>query len=272
MLSSVVRYLRCPHCESSLAVQDRALVCPSRHSFDIARQGYVSLLAAPTKFAADTAAMVRTRDAFLTAGHYDAIADGLTRFARRWAAPAGCVVDVGGGTGFYSARVLDALPDQDGVVLDISKFAARHAATAHPRIGAIVADAWQPLPLATGAAGLVLDVFAPRNGPELQRILHPDGALLVVVPRAEHLGELVDSLELLRVDEDKADRLDRQLGPHFTRVDAEDVTVPLTLDHGGVGQLIAMGPNAWHAASERVVGTEPIDVTVAVRAYVLRPR
>ncbi|GAA1295054.1 putative RNA methyltransferase [Saccharothrix xinjiangensis] len=279
MLNSVVDLLRCPHCRSPLTRQDRALVCPRGHSFDIARQGYVSLLASPTKFAADTAPMVRARDAFLGAGHYDAIVDGLVRFATRWAAPSGCVVDVGGGTGFYSARVLDALPGRTGIVLDISKFAARHAASAHASMGAVVADAWQPLPIETGTAGLVLDVFAPRNGPELHRILAPEGALLVVVPRKDHLGELVEGLGLIGVDDDKADRLDRQLAERFTRVDAEDITTTMTLPHESVRTLVAMGPNAWHsddsAISERLEAFgDPMTVTMSVSliAYRALPR
>ena len=36
--------LLCPICGAPLAKRERALVCPSHHSFDIARQGYVNLL------------------------------------------------------------------------------------------------------------------------------------------------------------------------------------------------------------------------------------
>ena len=36
--------LLCPLCGGVLTKSDKALLCPNRHSFDIARQGYVHLL------------------------------------------------------------------------------------------------------------------------------------------------------------------------------------------------------------------------------------
>ena len=69
-----------------------------------------------------------------------------------------------------------------------------------------------------GAVDRVLVVFAPRNGPEIARVLRPDGRLVVVTPAADHLGELVGPLGLLRVDPDKADRLAASLEPHLRPV------------------------------------------------------
>ncbi len=91
------------------------------------------------------------------------------------------------------------------------------AARAHRRIGAVGCDAWRPLPVADAAAGLVLNVFAPRDGAELRRILRPDGALLLVTPAADHLAELIGPLGLLSVDERKPERLADKLGPYFER-------------------------------------------------------
>ncbi|MFE3937965.1 putative RNA methyltransferase, partial [Streptomyces goshikiensis] len=173
MLNRIVRYLACPHCGASLALGDRALSCPAGHSFDIAKQGYVNLLPGATKLRADTKEMVEARDAFLSAGHYGPVMDALVDLARRTADPAvpGCIVDIGGGTGHYHAKVVDAFPDVDGLLLDISKYAVRRAAKAHPRIAAAVTDAWQTLPLQDASAAVVINTFAPRNGPELHRIL-----------------------------------------------------------------------------------------------------
>ena len=35
---------RCPHCGAPLTATDGSYLCPARHTFDIARQGYVNLL------------------------------------------------------------------------------------------------------------------------------------------------------------------------------------------------------------------------------------
>ncbi|MFD7506378.1 putative RNA methyltransferase [Streptomyces sp. NPDC059850] len=278
MLNRVVRALACPHCGAALTQRERALLCSAGHTFDLAKQGYVNLLPGATKHSADTREMVDARADFLAAGHYAPIADALVALARRTAGPevSGCVVDIGGGTGYYHARVMDAFPDAGGVLLDISKFAARRAAKAHPRIGAAVADAWQELPLQDGAASLVLNTFAPRNGPELRRILAPGGALLVVTARPGHLQELIDALGLLSVDDRKESRLTDQLAPYFTVAGTERLTRTMTLDHQALAQLVAMGPNAWHHDPEDVRARirelpDPCPVTLSVTLTAYRP-
>ncbi|MZF85320.1 putative RNA methyltransferase [Streptomyces sp. SID5643] len=277
MLNRIVRYLACPHCGASLALGDRALSCPAGHSFDIAKQGYVNLLPRATKLRADTKEMVEARDAFLSAGHYDPVMDALVDLARRTADPAvpGCIVDIGGGTGHYHAKVMDAFPDVEGLLLDISKYAVRRAAKAHPRIAAAVTDAWQTLPLQDDAAAVVINTFAPRNGPELHRILHPCGVLLVVTPAPDHLQELIGTFGLMQVDEGKESRLAEQLAPHFSAVATEQLVRTMALDYQALAQLIGMGPNAWHRDSRQDYETMqrlpvPSQVTLSVRLSAYR--
>ena len=226
MLDDVIGWLRCPACGAALARAPGALRCRNGHAFDIARQGYVSLLASRLTPVGDTAAMVQARIDFLAAGHYGPLADAVAAAASGevagggapggagWAAqdPPGCVADVGAGTGYYLAAVLDRATGRAGLALDASKFAARRAARAHDRIGAIVADVRGRLPVADRAAALALSVFAPRPPAELRRVLHPAGRLLVVTPDSDHLGELAGPLGLLEVDPRKDERLTARLG------------------------------------------------------------
>ena len=72
--------LACPHCGATLARENGSLRCPAGHSFDIARQGHVTLLRGDARpGAGDSAAMIEAREAFLASGHYapieEAIAD-----------------------------------------------------------------------------------------------------------------------------------------------------------------------------------------------------
>jgi 23S rRNA (guanine745-N1)-methyltransferase len=277
MLDDVLGYLRCPVCGGGLTRTGSSLRCGSRHSFDIARQGYVSMLPpGGQKNAGDTAAMVQARLAFLAAGHFGILAGAVADIASARAGAAGCVVDVGSGTGYYLAAVLDQLPRHAGIALDISKYAARIAAKAHPRAGAVACDAWRRLPVADGAADLVLNVFAPREGAELRRVLRPDGQLLVVTPADDHLRELGGPLDLLGVDERKRERLAAKLGPYFDLVSEQDVAAKMSLDHPAVAELAGMGPTAWHVTPEALaekVGRlpDPTTVTLAVTVSVLRP-
>lgn len=262
MLDDVVHTLACPHCGSELARSGNVLRCSRGHSFDIARQGYVSLLGATSAGTGDTAAMVQAREEFLNRGHYSPIADQLAMQVDI-ALPNGCVADVGAGTGYYLATVLDQLPGRDGLALDLSKFALRKAARCHPRVGAVACDAWQVLPVRTGSAALVLNVFAPRNGPEIHRVLAPGGVLAVVTPTPRHLAELVSTLGLLRVDERKQDRLTQTLGDRF--VLSKRTTVEYTVEWGpdDVRAAVNMGPSAWHART-LPESSDPVDVTVSV--------
>ncbi|HEY2284857.1 MAG TPA: methyltransferase domain-containing protein [Streptosporangiaceae bacterium] len=280
MLDDVVGFLACPQCGARLARAGAVLRCPAGHAFDIARQGYVSLLPPGERApAGDSAQMVAARADFLAAGHYDGLARELAAAARAAVAETGapgCVLDVGAGPGYYLAAVLEAQPGRAGLALDASKFALRRAARAHPRIGAVAADAWRRLPVADAAAAVVLNVFAPRNGAELRRVLGPAGRLLVVTPGPGHLSELVGPLGLLGVDPRKDERLAGTLGPYFRLAGQRPYDAALRLDHAGVAGVAGMGPSAWHAGADVLaarISELPalVPVTLSVTLSVFRP-
>lgn len=279
MLTDVLAYLRCPHCDRPLAAYGSCLRCPRQHTFDIARQGYADLATGPLRHG-DTPAMVTARETFLASGAYDFLGTALAAAAGR----PGLVVDVGGGTGYHLARVLDGQPAAVGLVVDAAKPALRRAARAHPRAAAIRADAWRRLPLAGGSAAVLLNVFAPRNGPEFRRVLAPDGLLLVATPAPDHLAELrtlasQDGVRLLQVDPEKPDRVTAALAPWFRWLDETVHTRQLSLTHPLVRALVSMGPSAAHtdpAALARAVAAlpDPLPVTATIRLahYAAPPR
>jgi 23S rRNA (guanine745-N1)-methyltransferase len=245
MLSDVVGHLRCPYCAASFTLADGVMRCETGHAFDVARQGYVSLL--PTNARAsrgDSATMVAARERFLGARHFAPLSDAL---AAEPIGAAGCVLDLGAGTGRHLAAVLDRHPDRAGLALDSSKYALRRAARANPRIGAVACDAWRELPVADSAAALVLNVFAPRDPDEIARVLAPGGTLLAVTPTPRHFAELVASLGLLRVDEGKPERLDEKLAPALDLVDRRTLEWELHLTRRDADDAAAMGPTAWHS-------------------------
>lgn len=280
MLDDVIRYLRCPYCGAGIRRDGGSLRCTAGHVFDIARQGYVSLLPAGARGdTGDTAAMVQARADFLAAGHYAGIAAGLARAAAEVVATftaEGCVIDVGAGTGYYLAAVVDRLPDRVGLALDSSKFALRRAARAHARIGAVACDVWRPLPVADSAAVVLVNIFAPRHGAELRRIINPAGRLLVVTPTRDHLGELVHPLGLLTIDKRKDERLTEKLAPYFDLVERWEHRSILKLDRKDVAVVVAMGPSARHVdpdtLAERIAQLpNPMPTTVTVTLSTFRP-
>jgi 23S rRNA (guanine745-N1)-methyltransferase len=267
MIPDVVPYLCCPVCRADLTAVETALRCPRGHSFNIARQGYADLSTGRLPHSGDTAEMVAARDAFLAAGHFTPVTAALAAHA-----VPGLVVDVGAGTGHHLAAVVEAAPSCLGIALDVSKPALRRAARAHPRVGAALADAWGPLPVRDAAAATVLNVFAPRNAAEFRRILAPDGRLVVVTPTPRHLGELVERLNLIRVDPAKEDRVAATLDADFAVVGRTRVEAGLDLDRDGAAQAVAMGPSAWHVdvPPERLPDRLAVTLSVDVTAYAPR--
>jgi 23S rRNA (guanine745-N1)-methyltransferase len=275
VLADVIDMLRCPHCGGELMLDDGTARCVEGHSFDVARQGYLNLLPGDARTGtADTAAMVRARADFLAGGHYTPIAEAVADAAVA-ASPAGNTIDLGAGTGYYLAAVLERLPSARGLALDVSKHALRVATRAHPRIGAVGCDAWAGLPVRDAAATLFINVFAPRDPAELARVLAPGGSLVVVTPNRAHLSELVSAVGMLTVQERKRERLEGKLGTLFEAAGETAVERTLVLDHADVAALVAMGPSARHLneqqVAERVAALpEPLAVTLAVTVATYR--
>jgi 23S rRNA (guanine745-N1)-methyltransferase len=272
-----VAVLACPVCSAGLSTSTAGLTCDLGHAFDRARQGYVSLLPPGHRPASgDSAEMVADRVAFLDAGRYAGVTWALGDAVGADGTSAESLLDLGGGTGHHLAGVLDRFPAAVGLVLDSSRYAARRAARSHPRAMAVVADTWARLPVRDAAVDRVLVVFAPRNGPEIARVLRPGGRLVVVTPAADHLEQLVRPLGLLRVDPDKAARLAASLEPHLVPVAARAHRELLHLDRGAVTTLVGMGPHARHVAREELERSltafpEPVEVTVSVDVTTYRP-
>src|ERR1700722_6048995 len=275
-LAAAAAYLRCPVCAGPLRLGGGRLACGRDHSFDIARHGYVNLTAGRAgPGTADTSAMVAARERFLGRGHYQPLAAALQSLAGRHdPGVPGLVADLAGGTGYYLAGILDALPRRPGACIDLSVPALRRAARAHPRAAALGADVWQPLPLADRSAALALSVFGPRNAAETGRILIPGGTLIVAAPAPGHLREVRRSLGLIGIDQRKAQRL---AGAYrdYTRSGAASLNYRLSLDHADLTALVSMGPSARHITPQALAARirslpSPFTVTVDLQIRVFQ--
>ncbi|KAA0022581.1 putative RNA methyltransferase [Antrihabitans cavernicola] len=279
MLADIVDLLACPVCGSSVEIDDRIVLCQLGHSFDIARQGYVSLsTGAASKISGDTAEMIASRADFLDDGHFDAIGDAVARAIEDTRGPAPVrILEIGAGTGHYVARALDEVPDAQAIGIDVSKAAARRIARAHDRLGSVVADAWKRLPILDGSITHTLSIFSPRNADEIRRVTSSDGAFIVVTPTPRHLIELIEPLGMVSVDEDKTRRLGDSMAGRFDRIARTPVEYPMTLDADAIRAVVAMGPSARHIddrqLTERVAAIEaPATVTASVVVSTYRPR
>ena len=128
--------LACPLDGDPMHRQGQTWRCAAGHSFDIARQGYTHLLPVQHKRSrdpGDSKAMVAARQRFLNAGHYQPIAEAVSRLAlaEQPTGDAFRCLDAGCGEGYY-LRQLAAASAPDAALsllgLDISKWAVLSAA------------------------------------------------------------------------------------------------------------------------------------------------
>ena len=292
MLSHIVDILADPADGSALEGADNfsRLVSETGHSYDVAKQGYVTLAAgAGLKHHGDDAAMVTARETYLAMGHFAPFVEAVTGAvqdsleSQDAAQQAGLnedtapsLLEVGAGTGYYLAHTLDSIEGARGVGLDISTHAAKHLAKSHERVGAVVADVWERLPLKDDSIHAISVVFAPRNPAEFQRVLAPGGEVIVLTPQSGHLDELREPLGILGVEEGKVERLYAQAEGFLKQAaDPVDISFPIVLDKASIAAQVGMSPSARHISPEELaerMASLPQTLTVTAHARLDRLR
>ena len=239
--------LLCPLCGKGLTRQERAWVCENRHSFDIARQGYVNLLPVQQKRSlqpGDTKEQVASRRAFLDGGFYAPIREELCRIAKDHGC-AGPILDIGCGEGYYSAHLAKEL-SAPLVGLDISKEAVRYAAGRYKDALWLCASAAR-LPVADHSAGLITSLFALTMPEEFLRVLRPDGMFIQVLAAEDHLLGLKSIIypELNHKEKDSVPHI-----PGFRLVESRRVRFTFTVEGEQVQNLLSMTPHVYRIGKE----------------------
>lgn len=261
----------CPICGQVLNREERSLRCPSGHSFDIARQGYVHLLPVQQKHSknpGDTREMVLSRRAFLESGAYEPIVDAVRCAAVKYAQE-GPVLDVGCGEGYYAVRVADALK-AELTGLDISKEAVRCAAARYKGHHWICGTAAH-LPVADKSVGLLMSMFALTIPEEYRRVLKENGIFIQVLAAQDHLMGLKKIIyrSILLKDKDSVPEL-----PGFGLVESIPVDFEFTAEGEQIGNLLSMTPHFWRISAEgakRLAATEKLTDRASCVVNVYRP-
>ena len=263
--------LICPICGKPLQRYEREYRCEDRHSFDIARQGYVNLLTVQQKRSlhpGDTREQVLSRRAFLEEGFYAPIAQTLRDTARELGVQ-GPILDIGCGEGYYSSALASAL-DAELTGLDISKEAVRCAAAKYKNALWICATAAH-LPLADRSAGIVTSLFALTMPEEFRRVLKEDGLYFQVLAAQDHLLGLKNIIypELKLKEKDSVPEL-----PGFALVRSVPIRFSFTVRGQQVQNLLSMTPHVYRISKEgaaRLAATEELTDTASCLLNVYRP-
>ncbi|NGY05202.1 putative RNA methyltransferase [Solimonas terrae] len=238
----------CPLCRLALQRDEKAWHCENRHSFDVAREGYVNLLPVQYKNSrdpGDDAQMVQARRDFLQAGHYQPLRDAVLRMLAPLHAQS--LLDIGCGEGWYTGAFTPIAADVTG--LDIARPAIRLAAKRYPDITWLVGSG-ALLPIADASIDIVSNMFTQLHVAEMQRVLKAHGHVLVVTPAPDHLWSIRERL----FDDVRAHDPDKFLADFesgFELQSRQIVRFALNLDQAGLRQLLQMTPYAWKARPDR---------------------
>lgn len=179
--------LICPVCSQRLSVSGKTYTCQAKHSFDIAKSGYVNLLLskhAGKTVHGDNRLMVQARRDFLEKGYYSPLRDALCEKICD-----GIILDAGCGEGYYTAAISDALNNSEIYGIDISKTAVEFAAKRKKNITLATASVFH-IPVADSSCDSLVTIFSPYCSNEFQRVLKRGGAMFMAIPSEMHLWEL----------------------------------------------------------------------------------
>lgn len=255
--------LTCPVCGQMLTIADKSCICPNRHSFDIARQGYVNLLTVQQKHSlapGDTREQVLSRRAFLESGHYSPISDGLNQAALDFGAK-GPILDVGCGEGYYSSRLAKAM-GAELTGLDISKEAVRCAAGKYKDALWLCATAAH-IPVEDASVGTLTSLFALTLPEEYHRVLKPGGLYFQVLAAEDHLLGLKSIVydTLTHKEKDSVPNL-----PGFTLLESRPIRFDFHIEGEMIRSLFAMTPHLFRigkAGAQRLAETTALSDTAS---------
>ena len=239
--------LICPICGNVLTQLDKRFVCENRHSFDIARQGYVHLLPVQQKHSiapGDTREQVLSRRSFLEQGYYAPIAEALIAAAKKYEV-CGEILDVGCGEGYYCSQLSEAL-NLPLTGLDISKEAVRAAAAKYKQHLWLCATAAH-IPVLDGSASLLTSLFALTLPEEFHRVLGENGLYFQVLAAQDHLLGLKSVIydELHLKEKDSVPEL-----PGFERLESIPIRFDFTVEGEQIRNLFSMTPHVFRIGKE----------------------
>ncbi len=259
----------CPICNCKLTKADKAAVCKNRHSFDIAKQGYVNLLPVQNKKSlhpGDTKEMLTARRDFLNQGIYLPICNAVTETAKNLLrnTPNPQIVDIGCGEGYYTTAIKNAVKNITGecccLGIDISKDAVRMACSRDKSILWAVATAGC-LPVESNSTDLITAMFSLISEKEYSRILKSGGYIIEVIAGNNHLIELK---HIIYNQVYKQDKKPAALSDDFTELSRQQQQFTFTLDNKQLKSLLMMTPHLWRIKKEnreKLENTESLTLT-----------
>ena len=259
----------CPICQENLTLVESSLKCDNRHSFDLAKFGYVNLAPQIKQSANYDKENFQNRQQILEAGFYQAILETISDFLATNPS-AKTILDIGCGEGFYSRKLQEANSDKTFYAFDISKDSVQIAAKSEPNwaVNWFVGDLAR-LPIKDASMDMLLDIFSPANYGEFQRVLSKDGILIKVIPTKNHLKEIRQMVQdqLTKKDYSNLD-IKEHFQEHFS-IQASQIaslTMPITAEQRRA--LLSMTPLLFHVDQSKIDWSQLTEITIEAEILV----
>ena len=270
---ATARAFACPICQKNLTLVETSLKCSNRHSFDLAKFGYVNLAPQIKQSANYDKENFQNRQQILEAGFYQAILEAISELLAS-SETSTTVLDIGCGEGFYSRKLQEAHSDKTFYAFDISKDSIQIAAKSEPNwaVNWFVGDLAR-LPIKDASIDILLDIFSPANYGEFQRVLSKDGILIKVIPTKNHLKEI---RQMVQDQLTKKDYSNQDIKEHFQEhfsIQSHQIaslTKPITAEQRQA--LLSMTPLLFHVEQSKIDWSKLTEITIEAEILVGKVR
>ena len=266
---ATARAFACPICQKNLTLVETSLKCSNRHSFDLAKFGYVNLAPQIKQSANYDKENFQNRQQILEAGFYQAILEAISELLAS-SETSTTVLDIGCGEGFYSRKLQDSHSDKTFYAFDISKDSVQIAAKSEPNwaVNWFVGDLAR-LPIKNASMDILLDIFSPANYGEFHRVLSKDGILIKVIPTKNHLKEI---RQMVQDQLTKKDYSNQDIKEHFQEhfiIQSRQIaslTKPITAEQRQA--LLSMTPLLFHVDQTKIDWSQLTEITIEAEILV----
>ena len=259
----------CPVCQENLTLVESSLKCNNRHSFDLAKFGYVNLAPQIKQSANYDKENFQNRQQILEASFYQAILEVVSDLLSN-SKNAKTILDIGCGEGFYSRKLQESHPDKTFYAFDISKDSVQIAAKSEPNwaVNWFVGDLSR-LPLQDASMDILLDLFSPANYGEFRRVLSKDGILIKVIPTKNHLKEIRQKVQDQLTNKDYSNQdIKNHFQNNLTILSSKtaSLTKPITAEQ--LQALLSMTPLLFHIDQTKIDWSQLTEITIEAEILV----
>ena len=259
----------CPICQENLTLVESSLKCNNRHSFDLAKFGYVNLVPQIKQSANYDKENFQNRQQILEAGFYQAILDAVSDLLAS-SKTTTTILDIGCGEGFYSRKLQESHSEKTFYAFDISKDSVQIAAKSEPNwaVNWFVGDLAR-LPIKDASMDILLDIFSPANYGEFRRVLSKDGILIKVIPTENHLKEIRQRVQdqLTKKDYSNQD-IKNHFQEYFTILSNQTVSLTKTITTDQLQALLSMTPLLFHVDQTKIDWSQLTEITIEAEILV----